>query len=306
MSEYNLKGKMKEWGPFEEKEGQWAIFSVGNPDEGHGLALPRIIDDLHAKKVAHEVEFKTGQRYVAHIPYTTDRCGPVARDWSPSYIPMEEFKLKSVEFMRNYLTILEERGIGVSKVMLLNGHGGNEDFHKYKDEIERELNLEEFVSESAFISIDSIRVILKELKILAKEQIETKGMVFGFDDSKELANYYTKLLMTVAHASHVEHSLAAALGVCDMNKVDIMNSFLGKDFEGALKKWPPIGGLGGYLLAGGKYTEALGTEDDDKFGLFNCLKGLRDINNGKLVVIPELGHLIYRISIDMKSKKLLS
>ncbi len=55
MSEYNLKGKMKEWGPVEEKEGQWAIFSLGNPDECHCLALQLIIDDLHAKKVAHEV-----------------------------------------------------------------------------------------------------------------------------------------------------------------------------------------------------------------------------------------------------------
>jgi len=42
MDEINLKGKMDNWGPYGKNEGKWLIFTVGNPNEGHGLALPRM------------------------------------------------------------------------------------------------------------------------------------------------------------------------------------------------------------------------------------------------------------------------
>ena len=70
--------------------------------------------------------------------------------------------------------------------------------------------------------------------------------------------------------------------------------------EKTLKKLPALGGLGGYLLAGGKYTEALGSEDNDKYGLWNCLNGLRTFNNGKLIVDAELGALVQRVSLETK------
>jgi len=85
-----------------------------------------------------------------------------------------------------------------------------------------------------------------------------------------------------------------------MKKVEMVNSLLEKNFEATLKRWPALGGLGGYLLAGGKYTEALGTKDNDKYGLWNCLNGLRTFNNGKLIVDPELGGLVQRISLETK------
>ncbi len=33
-NENSLDGKMSDWGPFGEHEGEWLIFSVGNPEEG--------------------------------------------------------------------------------------------------------------------------------------------------------------------------------------------------------------------------------------------------------------------------------
>jgi len=75
--------------------------------------------------------------------------------------------------------------------------------------------------------------------------------------------------------------------------------------EGKMGDWGPFGknegkwlifsirnheeGLGGFLIAGGEYTKALGTKYNDKFGLWNCLKRLRTLNNGKVRVIKELG-----------------
>ncbi len=130
--------------------------------------------------------------------------------------------------------------------------------------------------------------------------ITEKKKWLGCETPQELVDLYSKIVFSVGHASHMEHSLAAAMGMCDMNKVAIMNQLLEKDFEAALKKWPPLGGLGGYLLAGGKYTEALGTEDNDKMNLWNCFKGLRDLNNGKLVISPELGLVIQEYSVKEK------
>ncbi len=304
MSEYNLKEKMGDWGPYGNNEGEWLIFSVGNPYEGHGLALPKAIDDFHAKKAAFDLELKTGQKYVAHIPYTTDRCGPVAKDWAPYYIPWEAFYQKTVNFMKYYVDIFRNRGESASKVMLITGHGGNGIIleRHYQREICQKLELSKFIAITALISRKDVNRVLEELKKLSESIINKKIFPYGLKDPENLKDFYIKVLMSAGHASHVEHSLAAAMGLCDLEKVGIMNAMLEKNFEGALKKWPAIGGLGGYLLAGGRYTEALGTQDNDKYGLWNCLAGLRDLNGGKLIVEPELGHIIHKISLETKSE----
>jgi len=302
MAQYNLKDKMNSWGPFEEREAMWHLFSVGNPNEGHGLALPRMIDDMHAQYIAHHLEFSTGQRYVGHIPYTTDRCGPVAKDWAPAYLPWEEFFEKSLEFVKSRLEILRTQGETVSKVMILVGHGGNHDLTKRKAEreLKKRCGVEKVVALSAMVSGTTGVKVLNALEEVAETQIKEKGERFGYSDPEELAFFYSQLLLSAGHASHMEHSLAAAMHVCNLEKVALMNQLLEKDFETALHKWPPIGGLGGYLLAGGKYTEALGTEDNDRYGLWNCLNGLKTLDEGRLVIAPELGTLVHRISLEEK------
>lgn len=304
MTAYNLKNQMNTWGPFEDHEFQWHLFSIGNPNEGHGLALPRAIDDFHAKFIAYKLEQKTGQRYLAHIPFTTDRCGPVAKDWAPAWLPWQEFFDKTIEFIKYHLNLVRERGERVKKVMIIVGHGGNADLtkKKYQTQMENTLNLEKCIILPATISGKDTLHILSKLEPLAQEQLKLYDKKYGCEDVEELAFLYSRILMTAGHASHAEHSLAAAMGVCDMNKINTMNHLLEKDFEKALQKWPPIGGLGGYLLKGGKYTDALGTEDNDKYGLWNCLNGLKSLNNRKLIVVPELGRLVQEKSLELKEE----
>jgi len=302
MIDYNLEGKMGEYGPWEEKESKWLLFSLGNPYEAHGLALPKTTDDLHAKRAAYDVELYTGQKYVAHIPYTTDRCGPVAKDWAPFYIPWEEFYKKSIDFMKYHINLLRNRNEEVSYIMLLVSHGGNAKIleRKCQREMQKELDVKKFISITAHVSGENAGRVLEEVKKYATEVINEKGMVWGKKNPDDLIELYTKMLLTTGHASHTEHSLIAAMGLCDMKKVEIMNTLLEKDFELGLKKWPALGGLGGYLLAGGKYTEALGTEENDKYDLWNCLNGLRTLNNGKLVVDRGLGSLMQKVSLETK------
>ena len=107
-----------------------------------------------------------------------------------------------------------------------------------------------------------------------------------------------KILMTNAHAGHFEHSLGAALGVLDFKKLEVMNKELERDFEAALDKWPPLGGLGGFLMKGGKYVQAFGTKKEDKHGHWKCLKSLRTLNHGKIKVVKELGELIINLLVE--------
>ncbi|TFG15371.1 MAG: hypothetical protein EU535_01735 [Promethearchaeota archaeon] len=294
--------KMENLGPFEGKESKWLLFSIANPYERHGPALPLMTDDFHAKRAAYELELRTGQKYVAHIPYTTDRCGPVAKEWAPYYMPWEEFYDKTVNFMKYHINLLRNRGEEISYAMLLVSHGGNADImeRKYQREIQKELDLKKFLSLTAHVSRKNAVRVLEEVKKLSIDVIEKEGQRYGCSTPEELSELYTRILLSTGHASHTEHSLIAAMGLCDMQKVDMVNSLLEKNFEATLKRWPALGGLGGYLLAGGKYTEALGTEDNDKYGLWNCLNGLKTFNNGKLIVDAELGALVQRISLETK------
>ena len=113
-------------------------------------------------------------------------------------------------------------------------------------------------------------------------------------------------MLSNAHAGHFEHSLGAALGVLDEEKLDIMNEELERDFDAALAKWPPLGGLGGFLLAGEEYTKALGTRDNDKFGLWKCMKTLRKLNNGRVLIFKELGELILNLLAEYYSEMILN
>ncbi|GAI26887.1 unnamed protein product, partial [marine sediment metagenome] len=114
------------------------------------------------------------------------------------------------------------------------------------------------------------------------------------------------ILTSAGHAGHFEHSLGAALGVLDEKKLKIMNDELERDFDAALNKWPPIGGLGGFLIKGGKYVEALGTKEDDTHGLWNCLKSLRRLDKGKVKVVKELGVLVTNLLVEYYSEKLMN
>lgn len=275
MDEINLKGKMGNWGPFGENEGKWLIFTVGNPNEGHGLALPRMVDDFHAKYVAYQLEFKTGSRYVAHIPYTTDRCGIVAKDWAPQYIPEEEFIKKTEGFIRYHIKIYQEMGLKADKVLVIIGHGGNLGLIDVQDVLKANLKLSQFVC----------KFILDESYL------------------NELPEESHSLFKTAGHASHVEHSLAAAMGVLDNAKLNEMNELIGSDFGKALKLWPPLGGLGGFLTVGGKYIEALGSTKKDKFELWKCLNALKA--KGKIEIKKELAEKVIQITIDRLTKLIL-
>jgi creatinine amidohydrolase/Fe(II)-dependent formamide hydrolase-like protein len=300
-NEISLKGKMDDWGPFGEKEGKWLIFSIGNPEEGHGLALPRIMDDLFAQRVAHLISCKSGARYVAHIPWATDNFISVAKDWAPRVIPVKEIVENIKKFLKFHMDIFKEMDLPASKILIFSGHGGNNPLAEYVEEIKKDLNLEKLIiAPSEELADENMDRILKELEELSVKLATEK------EDARKIKRTLIKILTGAGHASHMEHSSAAALGILDEKKLKIMNEELERDFDSAIQKWPPIGGLGGFLMAGGKYVEAIGTKDNDKYGLWNCFKTLRRLDGGKIKPVKELGDLVINLLVKYYSEIILN
>ncbi len=297
-SELSLEGKMDDWGPYGKNEGKWLIFSIGNPEEGHGYALPRMADDLHAQRVTHLISIKTGSRYVAHIPWTTDFTD-TGKLWSPKYIPVKEIVEKIKGFLKYHIDIYKEMGLPASRVFIYTGHGGNNPLFEYEEEIKNALNLDKVIIPSLEkLTEENADRILEVVENLAKE-LASKG-----GDLKKIKRELYKILTSAGHAGHMEHSMLAAIDAIDEEKLKIMNEELEKDFEGALKKWPPLGGLGGYLLEG-KFPDHLGTKENDIHGLWGCLKTLRKLDGGKVKPIKELGELVLNLIVDYFSEILL-
>jgi hypothetical protein len=296
-----LEGKMDDWGPFGKNEGKWLIFSIGNPVEGHGYALPRNIDDLHSQRVAHLISCKTGGRYVAHIPWATDNFTAIAKDWAPKTILVEEIVPNIIDFIRFHIEIYKKMNIPTSHIFIYSGHGGNRPLVQYTNEIQDALKLKKLIISASEDFAEDIED--KVIEEVSKLSVELAGEE---ENPRQIKRELLQILLSIAHAGHFEHSLGAALGVLDKVKLELMNKELERDFEAALNKWPPLGGLGGYLLAGGVYTKALGTKDNDKFGLWKCLKRLRRLDNGKVKVFKALGELLITLLVEYYSNIIMS
>ncbi|MBD3228294.1 MAG: hypothetical protein GF329_08895 [Candidatus Lokiarchaeota archaeon] len=265
----NLKGKLNKRGPFEENEDRTIVFSVGNSNEGHGYALPRDIDGRQAMWVANNAANKAGARYIAHLPFSTDRVGDIAINWSPNYIPLDEFYSKSIKFMNFHIKTLQDYDISFEKIVLVNFHGGNIFPKKIINEMKKELGDYEV------------------------EAIGPFDLNFEVVDQNEFENWFKNQGIKPGHADTTEHSIASALVLVDYDKLKVMNDLIAKDINAALKRWPEIGGLGGYLEYGGSEFEPL---RDPKYGLVACYEKFK--KDKKIFIHRGLGQFILQGLID--------
>ncbi|UCE14125.1 MAG: creatininase family protein [Candidatus Heimdallarchaeota archaeon] len=270
MSDFlNLKGKMSDWGPFKSEASNTLIFSMGNPYEGHGPALSPDNDSRCANFVAYHVSERSGAKFVAHIPYTTDQVGEIALDWSPVYIPMEECVNKCVDYIDYHCKILQKIGIVFSRILIINGHGGNYGVDTFPiwDELKQKFPLSDFM-------------FLNTYEVEIDEILQSKNY------SSETNDAYLTAKKTGGHADTIEHSIATLYGGVDYGKFYQMNNFIIRNgTEAALRKWPVLGGLGGYLKFGGEKYEPL-----RKVGLERCLSQFEE--DGQIFLFPELGQIV--------------
>jgi len=269
----NLKGKLSDRGPFGENEDKTIIFSIGNSNEAHGYALPRDVDARQAIYVAVNASNKAGARYIAHIPYSTDRVGDIAKFWSPNYLPFEKWLEKITEFMKMHITLLENYHLEFDKIVIVNFHGGNIFPRK---------------------AIKKVQETIKGYKIKAFGPFDFD---FNLVDQDKVNYWLIEQGVKPGHADTTEHSIAAVIGLVDYQKLKVMNDLISKDLNTALKRWPAIGGLGGFLEFGGPEFDPL---REPKIGLVDCFKKFKE--DKKILIFKELGQLILNGIIDSVAK----
>ncbi len=49
---------------------------------------------------------------------------------------------------------------------------------------------------------------------------------------------------------------------------------------------------------GKTFTDIMGTPENDKYGLWNAFRGLKEIDHGKIVVKKEVGEMLISMVVD--------
>jgi len=225
--------RLKETGPFSKGNRQIFIYSIGASNEGHGRALPSNIDDYMAIYTAVAVSRQQGYNYRSHIPYSSDRVGDIAKDWNPAYIPMNELVSKTIADLKRDLHNLKRNGNSASHVIVISGHGGNNFLTERSGEISKALGV-------PFLYVPPFPGVKATLK--------------GYGN------------VEIWHADHGEHSIGLFLGLLDKKKLEEINQVAKTDPLEALRRDPPIMGLGFYFrpeLSGADTYKALREMEND-------------------------------------------
>jgi creatinine amidohydrolase/Fe(II)-dependent formamide hydrolase-like protein len=257
MSELTItEEELKRYGPHEDDMRRVALFSVANDFEAHGYPMPPHCDSLLAQNWCYRITRRIGASYVAHIPYATDSTGDVAVNWSPIYIPFEEFYAKVREFVGWHL---ERLSFTPSKVAIIIGHGGNRQLPERADDLTKRLGI----------------------PVMCLEAGASEPLIYP--EFEALDAVYEIIAQGGEHAYILEYSLMAHLGHLDNAKLKVLNDVAEKDPLDALKRWPAIAGLGGYIEFGGPEYDPLRKIG----GLCAALEDFK--KRRKILVDPELG-----------------
>jgi len=253
------------YGPYDSEKRRIALFSVANDFEAHGCPMPPHTDTLLAQNWCNLISKQIGASYVAHIPYCTDTTGEIALNWSPKYIPFEEFYVKVRDFVKWHV---ERLSFEPTKVAIIIGHGGNRDLPEHDADL----------SEAVGLPVTCLSAGVSEALI--------------YPEFEALDVIYEIVAAGGEHAYMLEYSLIAHLGHFDYEKLNVLNEVAAKDPLEALKRWPAIAGLGGYIEFGGPEMDPLREIE----GLTIALEDFK--KRKKILVDAELGRRATKLVVD--------
>ena len=260
MKIFESKEMIEKYGPYPAGRREVFCFSVGNDLEAHGPALPPETDSIMARAFAYNFSARYGAYYVAHIPYTSDRVGSIALDWSPCFIEWNDFVEKTIAFIKWHIGRLPW---APERIVIFAGHGGLMELFSMNEELSKRLGVK--VRTGFVAGVGPVQL---------PEDLEARDAV-------------EKILSGAGeHAYILEHSAAAALDILDWEKLSMINQEAAQDPESVLKKWPALAGLGGYILFGDKSRYQPLRDAGLEFVLNDFLK------RKKIVVSKELGALL--------------
>jgi hypothetical protein len=265
--------QLQEYGPYADDARRIAMFSVANDFEAHGYPMPPHTDTLLAQNWCNMITRKIGASYVAHIPYTTDTAGEIALNWSPIYLPFEEFYLKLKDYVKWHV---ERLSFTPAKVAVIIGHGGNRDLPERNDDLAKFLGYP-----TACISPGASEPLI-------------------YPEFEALDKVLEIIMLGGEHAYILEYSLIAGLGHLDFDKLDTLNKVASKDPLEALRRWPAIAGLGGFIEFGGPEFDYLRQNEGFRVAREDFKK------RGKIIVDPELGRRASDAIVNHFCEQLLS
>jgi hypothetical protein len=248
--------QLETYGPYEPSMRKTALFSVANDFEAHGYPMPPHTDTLLAQNWCRLIVRRLGLSYVAHIPYSTDSAGEIARNWSPHYLPFEQFYEKLRDFVAWHI---ERLSFKPERVVIVIGHGGNRDLPERQDELTAALGV-------------PVQCLLPGV---------SEALVYP--EFEALDVIYDIVAQGGEHAYILEYSLMADFGHLDFQKLETLNAVAARDPFEALRRWPAIAGLGGFIEFGGPEYDPL----REIGGLVAALEDFK--KRRKILVDAELG-----------------
>ena len=273
MSEPKVsREQLQGYGPYADDARRIAMFSVANDFEAHGYPMPPHTDSLLAQNWCNMIARKIGASYIAHIPYTTDTAGEIARNWSPNYLPFEEFYQKLKDFVKYHV---ERLSFTPTKVVVIIGHGGNRDLPERNDDL------------SAFLGYPANCMSADISEALIYPEFEALDVIYDI------------FALGGEHAYILEYSLIADLGHLDYGKLDVLNEVASKDPLEALRRWPAIAGLGGFIEFGGSEFDYLKKNEGFHVALEDFKK------RRKIIVDPELGRRATELVVNCFCERML-
>jgi creatinine amidohydrolase/Fe(II)-dependent formamide hydrolase-like protein len=266
MSDLKVSNEQLEaCGPYDPAARKIAMFSVANDFEAHGLPMPPHTDSLLASSWCNLIARRIGASYIAHIPYATDTAGDIALNWSPIYIPFEEFCAKVEEFVKWHVGRLSFKP---EKIVIIIGHGGNRDLPERDDDLTKAVGV----------------------PVTCLNPGVSGPLVYpGFEPLDAVLEIVAK---GGEHAYILEYSLIAHLGHLDYANLDVLNEVAAKDPLEALRRWPAIAGLGGYVEFGGPEFNWLKQNEGFRVAVEDFKK------RREIIVDPELGRLATELIVS--------
>ena len=223
-------------GPFPAARRRIVLFSTGNDWEDHGPAMAPASDTYFAQTFCAGAAVKTGIRYLAHAPYTSDAAGECARQWCPIWLPEPEYFEKTAEFCK---AVLDRQSPRPEAVLIhVPCHG----------EPEMARRIDEFAER---LQVRAARLIgdIVSQKRLAPEDFAESPLGDLVREGIDGDHFQ--------HCGFFDYSIAEALGHLDKPRLDAMRGEMEDDLEGTLKKYPVIHNLAGYVRYGGREFDGL-------------------------------------------------
>lgn len=227
--------RLDSYGPFPSTRRRMVILSTGNDWEDHGPAMSPSSDTLFAHAFCSGAALRTGIRYLAHAPFTSDGAGDCAKHWCPVYLPEPEYFERTTEYFRAILDATSPRPEAV--LIHVPCHG----------EPIMAAKLDEFA---------------ERLGVRARLIGDVVG-VEGLSDQDYADSPLYDLVREGVGANFFQHCglfdycVADALGHLDKARLDALRREMERDLPGALKKYPSVANLAGYVRYGGPEFDGL-------------------------------------------------